>query len=224
MTHAGWVANSRCNCSRVSFSRSTTRPVSLSPTTSIGDDFSKESIDIVVNHGISGPRPASMHTHRRGSGMYPQSLGSMSLRARRRASADRCRQADPGCVYRKLQRQIPQRMPQRTLVQDAHRGARRAIINGWRANYNQHRSHSALNYQTPAESDHRRLQVPCLEECAQVRMDYIRMSGAGAVRVAFVDRESVVSAHNVVFMCRRGSCCYCRPPFRRRDCCSRGCT
>ena len=33
MTHVGWVANSRCNCSRVSFSRSSTRPVSLNPTT-----------------------------------------------------------------------------------------------------------------------------------------------------------------------------------------------
>lgn len=35
----------------------------------IVDEFSKQSIDIVVDHGISGPRPASRHTHRPGTGM-----------------------------------------------------------------------------------------------------------------------------------------------------------
>lgn len=101
----------------------------------IADDFSHESIDIAVDHGISGAyviRVLDQAARFRG---YPRAVRTdngpeftsraFDTAAWHQAPADRTGQTHAERLHRKLQRQVPRRMPQRALVHVAGAGPRR---------------------------------------------------------------------------------------------------
>jgi putative transposase len=128
----------------------------------IVDDFSKESVDLVVDHGISG-----------------QYVTRVLDRAARFRGLPRCIRTDQGPEFtgKALDqwayehgvelRLIDAGKPTQNAYIESFNGKfrdeclnehwfktlaeARAIVSAWRADYNQHRPHSALNYQTPAE-------------------------------------------------------------------------
>ena len=102
----------------------------------IVDDFTKEAIDIVVDHGISGqyvtrvleaggavPGAAEEHPNRSGTGVHWQSDGRLGLSTKDRAAFDRGGQAHAERLRRKLQWEVPRRVSKRALVQNARRGS-----------------------------------------------------------------------------------------------------
>ena len=128
----------------------------------IVDDFSKESIDIVIDHGISG--------------LYVTRVLDRAARFRGLPRSIRTDQGpeftgkalDQWAYERGVElRLIEAGKPTQNAYVESFNGKfrdeclnehwfktlneAREIVSSWRADYNQHRPHGALNYQTPAE-------------------------------------------------------------------------
>jgi len=97
----------------------------------IVDDFTKESVEIALDHGMSSHyvvriledivrfrgRPGAIRTDQ-GPEFTRPGTRSMGLPQRRNAQAHPARQAHPERLHRVVQRQVPRRVPERALVLD----------------------------------------------------------------------------------------------------------
>lgn len=121
------------------------------------DDCTKECVEIGVDTRINGEavtrildcairfrgKPKS-HSHRPGSGIHRHRAEQVGTCQRHRTAADPARKADAERVHRKLQRQVPRRVPQRAVLHHDGTGTSRDCCMAPR-----------LQRATPAHSDWR---------------------------------------------------------------------
>ncbi len=98
------------------------------------DDFTRENVDIALDHGISGAYVVCLLDQAACFRGYPRAVRTdkvLTLESSRkygckhlqsRKAPDRDGRTDPERLYRKLQRQVARRVPQRTLVHIAGAG------------------------------------------------------------------------------------------------------
>ncbi|GCB05583.1 transposase [Ralstonia sp. SET104] len=128
----------------------------------IVDDFTKESVDIVVDHGISGLYVARALDHAARFRGYPKALRTDQGPEFTSRALDQWAYAN-GVTLKLIQAGKP---TQNAYIESFNGKFRdeclnehwftslaraRAVIAAWRQDYNEARPHSALNYQSPAE-------------------------------------------------------------------------
>jgi putative transposase len=128
----------------------------------IVDDFSKESVDIVVDHGISGlyvarvldravrfrGRPLSIRTDQ-GPEFTGKALDQWAYQHAVELRLIEAGKPTQNAYVESFNGKFRDECLNEHWFKTLHEA--REIVATWRLDYNQHRPHSALNYQTPAE-------------------------------------------------------------------------